>query len=252
MVGSGDALAGLAWELYDLERDPTECHDVAAEHPDLVAQLEARWWAEAERYQVLPLRSHIHLDEERPRVSPTRDRAVYWPGAMVPETEAVNVKNRSHRITAHARLAPGDAGVLVSQGTRFGGWTIFVQDGRLQSVHNYMGRAEYHLAADRPVPIGRPVELAFELTRSGEHAGTGRLLIDGDEVARGDIPQTVPVRYGVGSGSLRVGDDAGISVSARYEPPFAFTGVLEHVAIEVFGPQHRDPAADLGVALASQ
>jgi hypothetical protein len=249
LVGSSEKLAELPWELYDLERDPTECHDIAAEHPQLVAKLEELWWVEAERYNVLPLRSDIVLDNERPRVSLASNRRVYWPGTMIPETEAINIKNRSHVITASIREV-GD-GALVSQGTRFGGWTLFVKDGRLQSVHNYMGRAEYHLAGDRPLPAG-PCEAAFEFTKTGEHQGDGRLLVDGEVVATGPIPHTVPVRYGVGSGSLRVGDDAGISVTALYEPPFAFAGTLDHVTIEVIGPEHRDRAAEVDVALRSQ
>lgn len=252
MVGTGDALAALPWELYDLERDPTECHDVAAEHPELVARLEELWWVEAERYQVLPLRSHIDLDAERPRVSPPTDRYVYWPGAMIPENEAANVKNRSHRVTAHATLTDGDEGALVAQGTRFGGWTLFVQQGRLCSVHNYVGRAEYALESDRPVPTGRPVELTLDFERTGEHAGRVRLLIDGEEVARGDVPHTVPTRFGVGSGSLRVGDDAGISVTGRYEAPFRFTGHLERVTIDLIGPHRHDPVRDLEYVMPSQ
>ncbi|MFA5884316.1 MAG: sulfatase-like hydrolase/transferase [Acidimicrobiia bacterium] len=252
MVGKADALAALDWELYDLERDPTECHDVASELPEVVAKLEELWWVQAERYHVLPLRSNIYLDAERPRVSPARKRYVYWPGAMIPENEVVNVKNRSHRVTAYVTLDAGDEGALVAQGTRFGGWTLFVQDGHLHSVHNYMGRAEYHLASTAPLPTGRPIEVALDFEKSGEHAGTGHLLVDGEAVATGDIAQTVPVRFGVGSGSLRVGDDAGISVTARYEAPFAFTGALEKVVIDVFGPATRDPAKDLTVAYRSQ
>jgi arylsulfatase len=252
LVGSGDALAELPWELYDVEHDPTECHDLAAEHPELVARLEELWWVEADRYHVLPLRSHIDLDAERPRVSPPTDRFVYWPGATVPENEAANVKNRSHRVTAHATLAPGDEGVLVAQGTRFGGWTLFVQEGRLCSVHNYVGRVEHALTAEQAIPTGRPVELTLDFTRSSDHAGVVRLLVDGDEVARGEVARTVPTRFGVGSGSLRVGDDAGISVTARYEAPFTFTGHLDRVVIELRGADRHDPARDLDYVMPSQ
>lgn len=250
MVGRSDKLAALDWELYDLERDPTECHDVAAEHPDLVAELEALWWVEAEKYHVLPLRSDIVLDNERPSVSPKLDRMTYWPGTMVPETEVLNVKNRSHTVTCIVDTS--GEGVLVAQGTRFGGWTLFVQDGHLHSVHNFMGRAEYHLVSDRPVPADQPCELVFAFTKTGEHQGDAELRINGGVVATGAIPHTVPVRFGVGSGSLRVGDDAGISVTQMYEAPFAFAGDLHHVTIEVFGAEHRDPAADEQVALRSQ
>jgi len=252
MVGDADALAALDWELYDLEHDPTECHDLAADKPELVAKLEELWWAEAARYHVLPLRSNIYLDAERPRVSPPRKRYVYWPGAMVPENEVVNVKNRAHRVTAFLTLEPGDEGALVAQGSRFGGWCLFVQDDRLHSVHNFMGRDEYHLVSPDALPTGRPITVALDFERTGEHQGIGHLLVDGEEVVAGEIPHTVPVRFGVGSGSLRVGDDAGISVTARYEAPFAFTGALEQVVIEVFGPVSRDPAKDLTVAYKSQ
>ena len=71
-------------------------------------------------------------------------------------------------------------------------------------------------------------------------------------MAAGPIPQTVPRRFGVGSGSLRVGDDPGISVTARYEPPFAFTGTLHRVTIEVSGPEDVDPEADARIAMQSQ
>jgi arylsulfatase len=76
--------------------------------------------------------------------------------------------------------------------------------------------------------------------------------VDGVVVAAGPIPQTVPRRFGVGSGALRVGDDAGISVTERYEPPFAFTGTLRHVIIEVDGDEDRDPAAEARIAIQSQ
>jgi arylsulfatase len=171
---------------------------------------------------------------------------------MVPETEAVNVKNRSHRVTVDLELQSGDEGALVSQGTRFGGWTLFVQDGPLHHVHNFMGRAEYHLESDAPLPTGTPCTATFEFTRTGEHAGNGRLLVDGAVVAEGPIPHTVPRRFGVGSGSLRVGDDAGISVSERYEPPFAFSGTLHRATIEVDGDEDRDPEADARIAIQSQ
>jgi arylsulfatase len=127
-----------------------------------------------------------------------------------------------------------------------------VQDGRLHSVHNFMGRAEYHLEADAPLPTGQPCTATFEFTRTGEHAGDGRLLVDGGVVAAGPIPQTVPRRFGVGSGSLRVGDDPGISVTARYEPPFPFSGRLHRVIIEASGPEDIDPAAEARIAIQSQ
>ena len=187
------------------------------------------------------------MDDERPRVSPGLDRYVYWPGTMVPETEAVNVKNRSHRVTVDLELQSGDEGALVSQGTRFGGWTLFVQDGRLHHVHNFMGRAEYHLESDAPLPTGTACTATFEFTRTGEHAGNGRLLVDAVVVAEGPIPHTVPAPLSASAAGHSVGDDAGISVSERYEPPFAFTGILptrHDRGLRRRGPRPRGRGAD--------
>src|SRR6185369_6926123 len=123
------------WELYDVRRDPSECHDLAAEHPELLKELIEQWWHEAERYQVLPLdsRAFSELVFQRPSQIPERRRYIYYPGAApVPEAAAVNVRNRSHTVTATVIIPPdGAQGVLVAQGSRLGGWALYVRDGRL-------------------------------------------------------------------------------------------------------------------------
>src|SRR5438876_1127639 len=124
-----------AWELYHVAEDASECHDVAAEHPDKLRELVARWWSEAESNLVLPLDNSPFdriFGDDRPGIDGRR-RYVYYPFAgPVTEEAAVNVRNRSHRITAEVEVPQGGAeGILLAQGTVLGVYVLFVLGGQL-------------------------------------------------------------------------------------------------------------------------
>lgn len=112
------------WELYHVAQDPSECHDRAREEPQRLQELVELWWIEAARHQVLPLdnRPFSAFVLDRPVSPPQRARYVYYPFATaVPEIAAVNVKNRSHTVTADVEA--GDEtpqGVLIAQGSLLG------------------------------------------------------------------------------------------------------------------------------------
>ncbi|HEY5014566.1 MAG TPA: arylsulfatase, partial [Acidimicrobiia bacterium] len=110
------------WELYHVADDLSECTDLAAEHPEKLQELIDLWWVQAEAYHVLPLdnRPLAALLNPRPRRAQSRSRYTYYPfGALVPEDVAVNVRNRSHTITAFVDIAEGAApeGVLLALGS---------------------------------------------------------------------------------------------------------------------------------------
>src|SRR5262249_30105935 len=174
-----------AWELYDVRHDPAECHDLATKHPEKLRELVERWWVEAERYQVLPLdsRAFSELVLERPSSVPERVRYVYYPGmAAVPEAAAVNVRNRSHTITATVIIPEGGAeGVLAGQGSVLGGWAFYVQRGRLRYVHNLVGIEEHRVASSVDLTPGAHA-LTLRFARTGEHRGQLSLLVDGAAV----------------------------------------------------------------------
>jgi arylsulfatase len=243
------------WELYDVRADPSECHDLAARHPDRLRDLIALWWREAERYQVLPIdsRAFSELVLERPSGLPARQRYVYYPGtAAVPEAVAVNLRNRSHRITAHVTIPPGGAdGVLAAQGSALGGWALYLRDHRLCYVHNFVGAQLHRVGSPQPVPAG-PHTLAMRFTRDGEHRGVAELLIDGGAVARGEIPCFTPARFSITGAGLTVGRGNPLAVGDDYSGPFPFTGELARVVIEVDGAPFTDPAAEAEVALRTQ
>ncbi|MHB8669661.1 MAG: arylsulfatase, partial [Acidimicrobiales bacterium] len=232
-----------------------ECHDLAGEEPQKLQELVELWWIEAGRHQVLPLdnRPFSAFVLERPVSPPERDRYVYYPGtSAVPEVVAVNVKNRSHRVTAGVELGEAGAeGVLMAQGSLLGGWSLYLKDGEFRYVHSYVGLEEHRISA--PVELGPGSHsLAFQFTKTGEHRGTGRLLVDGRVVGQGDIPRFTPTRFSLTGAGLSCGRDPGLPVALDYRPDFPFTGRINSVVVEVEGPAFLDPEAEAQVAITTQ
>jgi arylsulfatase len=243
------------WELYHVEQDVSECHDLAGEEPERLRELIDLWWAEAEKHQVLPLDNspfEAIFSEIHPRV-PARPRYIYYPGgAPVPEVHAANIRNRSHTITAEVEMpAAGAEGILLAQGSLLGGYAFFVKDGRLHYVHNYCGLEQHRASSTVDVPAGAHT-LGFRFAKTGEHQGAGTLLIDGQPAGDVDIPRFTRTRFSLTGEGLCCGYDRGLQVCDDYRPPFAFTGRLRRVVIDVEGPAFVDPAAEVDYAIKTQ
>jgi len=245
------------WELYDLAADPTECDDRATVEPARLREMIDLWWAEAEKYQVLPLdnRAISELVLERPSQVPQRDRYIYYPGtAAVPEFAAVKVRNRSHSITAEVEVPLGVApeGILLAQGSLLGGWALYVKDGTLRYVHNFVGLEEHRIASSARIGPGTHT-LAYRFTRTAEHRGRGALLVDGTVVAEGDIPRFTPTRFSLTGAGLACGrSPSDLPVTDDYVAPFAFTGRIRRVVVDVDGAPFRDPEGEARVAVTTQ
>ncbi|MSO78818.1 MAG: arylsulfatase [Acidimicrobiia bacterium] len=246
------------WELFHVAEDFSECHDLAAEHPEKLKELIDLWWTEAEKYKVLPLdnRPAVAMMNPPPTGIAARSRYVYRPGgSRVPEELAVDVKGRSHSITAtildSAKIEPGE-GALLAMGSILGGFSLFVMDGTLQYVHNFLGRSEDHLTSEQPIPTGAS-ELGFVFESEGRfQSGTARLTIDGATVAEGHIKRFTPVRFSITDAGLTCGEDSGSAITARYAPPFTFTGALRHVVVDVQGDAVIDFDAAVEASLRTQ
>jgi arylsulfatase A-like enzyme len=243
------------WELYDVDADASECHDLAAEHPDKLRDLVALWWSEAEKNNVLPLDNAPFdgiFSEERPGHE-GRNRYDYYPFAgPVTEEAAVNVRNRSHRITAEVDIPAGSAeGILLAQGSILGGYAFFVLGGRLHYVHNLVGIEEHRLTSSVELTPG-PHTLEFRFHKTDEHRGRGSLLLDGETVASGDIPRFTPTRFSITDAGLCCGYHFGMPVTADYKAPFRFTGRLHRVVVNVSGEPFVDDAAEADLALRAQ
>jgi arylsulfatase len=245
------------WELFDVRVDPAECDDRAAAEPERLAQMVELWWREAEAHQVLPLDSMPFFEAiGRAPVSPARARYVYWPGTgPVDEAASVDVKSRSHEVTVEVDIpAPADQaeGVLVTQGSGFGGWVLWVAAGRLHYAHNFVSMEESRVAADRIVTEGHhTLGVRYEHTPKGRGGGA-TLTIDGDDAGSVDVPRFTLTRWSICGDGLTIGRSMALPVVADYASPFPFTGTIRRVTIDVDGGPVVDAEARAEQALRAQ
>ena len=239
------------WELYHVAEDFSEVNNLADVYPDRLRALIDQWWVEAGKYKVLPLdaRMQLRMGERKPSARAPSRRYVYEPmGAPQFEYTAVNLKNRSHSITARAHIpAAGAQGVLLAHGSWFAGYSLFVQNDRLVYVHNYLGLQEYRVESTVPVPRG-DCTLAMHFTATGEHQGHAELRINDDAVGSGLIARTVPAVIETSGEGLCCGYDSGLPVTPGYEAPFRFTGILHEVVVLVDDPTVPDHDSQLRAA----
>jgi arylsulfatase A-like enzyme len=238
------------WELYHLDADDAEEHDLAAERPEKLREMVDRWWIEAGKYDVLPLDDRnvgFLRAAGRPGV---KTRFVYYPGmARVERQSSPNITNRSYTITADVTIPEAGAeGVLLAAGNRFGGYTLFVKDGRPVYEYNF-GDVRYVIRSESEIPRGRST-YGFEFAKTGRHQGRRMLRVDGSVVGRGELPQTWP--FMALQAGLHCGRDDGSPVSEQYAVPFTFTGTLHRVAVDLADDQQRDVAAEQRAALAEE
>ncbi len=254
-------LDATGWELYHVAEDFAENHDVAAQNRAKLIEMIAMWYVEAGKYKVLPIdsRGTLRFVDERPKLAADRTSCVLYPGTQgVPATTA-NILNRPHSITADVEIPEGGAeGVLLSQGGSDGGWSFYIQDGKLRYAYNYVGRNLYHVVSVEQVPEGRH-QLRFEFEVTGEPdiangkgaPGNGQLYYDGRLVAQGSIELTNPITIGL-LGRIVCGADTGSPVTSGYKPPFPFTGTIHGVTVDVSGELIQDTEAEVRMILARQ
>ncbi len=161
------------WELYHLDQDFSEVNDLASEQADKLAELQAIWWQEAERNNVLPLDDRFgeRFAENAERHRGDRTRYTFWHGmGHIPSDVAPDLRSRSYRLTATATIPEGGAeGVLIAHGDATSGYSLFVRNNRL--VHDLNIGGNHHLLeSDRDLPTG-DCELSFEMRRGPSAEG---------------------------------------------------------------------------------
>ncbi len=238
------------WELFNLEEDRSQCHDLAEEHPAKLEELKNIWAMLAGRYDALPLDDRIPLElmaVERPTPAKARDEYVYYPHTEpVGQAVSVSTTQRSYDIAAEVTVDEGELpdGVIFAQGSSTGGHTLYVKEGRLHYVYNWLGEVQQKISASEPLKAGKYIlGVSFEVQERDENQspiGPARLFIDEEEVASEKI-KTQPGFFGL-EGVVTVGRDTGNPASDDYEAPDEFRGgVVEKVIVNVHGEPHRDP-----------
>ena len=236
----------LRWELYNLDTDFSQAHDLAAQEPVRLRQLQDLWWAQAARYNVLPLdgRKAVRLSAElQGRPSPTTGRTTftYYPGVTaLPAGSAPNLLNKSWTVTADLQIPSGTVnGVVWDMGALDGGFTLYVRNGRPVFAGNFLGRSTVRATATRPLPQGH-VMLRGEFAYDGGGQGRGAtlsLFVNDQKVGEVRMPQTMPFTLGLG-GTLDIGMDTGSPTDEAYQAqaPFPFTGTINTVTIQLRPP----------------
>ena len=233
------------WELYHLDLDRSECHNLAAELPDKVAEMVDLWWSEAEEYGVLPLDDRtIELFFTRYRdrsPHPTSRHYTYYPPmSPLPGQAAPSLGGRGWEMTATIDRPEGAGGVLYASGNENSGVSLFVQDDRLVLDYNCFG--DHHVAvSEAPVPVG-PAVVGVHFARSGR-AGRADLVIDGRPSGSLEVPFVMTMISSVGPS---VGYDHGSAVSERYRAPFPFEGTVRRLEVTLARPSSsaRDTEAE--------
>jgi len=164
-----------------------------------------------------------------------RTKLTLYEGAKgIPENAFINVKNTSLSITADVSVPANASGVILCQGGDFGGWTLYMLDGKLAYTYNWVGLESYTVASNQKVPAGRHTlkfDFAYEGGRGG--GGTAVLSMNGKPIGEGKIAKTNSNTFGIDE-SADVGVDENTPVAPVYAKREKFTGKIASVTIETF------------------
>jgi arylsulfatase len=252
------------WELYAPD-DWTQSNDLASEQPEKLRELQRLFLIEATRYGVLPLddrRVERFVPEIAGRPSLIKGNSQILFGGMkrISENSVITIKNRSHSVTAQLVVPEGGGeGVVIAQGGAFGGWAIYLHEGRPTYCYNLLGIARFKVAGTDPLDAGEH-QVRMEFAYDGGGLGKGgdaALYVDGAKVGEGRVEGTMPLIFS-GDETTDLGSDLGTPVSDDYaSADSAFPGKIEWVQIDVDAaaedPDHLiTPEERFRVAMARQ
>jgi arylsulfatase A-like enzyme len=233
------ALEDDVWELYAPD-DWTQAHDLAAEQPERLHELQRLFLIEAGRYNVLPLddRRFERFNADmagRPQLVKGTSQLLYEGMGRLSENSVLVVKNKSHAITAEVEVPEGGAeGVIVAQGGAYAGWSLYLHEGRPAYCYNFFGLQRFKVYGKRPVPGGQhQIRMEFDYDGGGlAKGGDLALYVDGDKVGEGRVEHTVPMMFSADE-TLDLARDSATPVSDDHGYENAFTGRVRWVQIDV-------------------
>ena len=239
VMSTGVPVEDYKWELYNVDQDFSEANDLAAQEPKKLRQLQDLFFAEAGKYNVLPIdNSKVERFDVSLRPSLTRGRTefTYYPGMVrIPEGSAPDFKNKSYRITADVDIPAGGAeGMLLTQGGRFNGLGLYVLKGKPVFYYNLVGVERTSIAGkDALAPGKHSIDLYFKYDGGGiGKGGLATLSVDGQKVAEHKLTRSIPFRVSADE-TLDIGEDTGTPVSEDYHVPFKFTGTINKVVVKL-------------------
>jgi arylsulfatase A-like enzyme len=234
------AIEDDVWELYGPD-DWTQAHDLSAEQPDKLLELQRLFLIEAAKYNVLPLddrrAERFNADlAGRPQLIRGKSQLLFGGMSRLTESSLLVLKNKSHAVTAEVAIPDTEArGVIVAQGGAFGGWTIYVKDGKPAYCYNLFGLQLFKVFGEEAISAGEHqvrVEFAYDGGGLGKGA-TATLFLDGKKVGEGRVDATVPMLFSADE-TTDVGSDGGTPVTDDLGPrETEFSGRVRWVQIDI-------------------
>jgi arylsulfatase A-like enzyme len=252
------------WELYAPD-DWSQAHDLAKARPDKLKELQRLFLIEATKYNVFPLddRRVERFNSDlagRPVLIKGNKQILFSGMGRLTENTVVNIKNKSHAVTAEVVVKDGAAnGIIIAQGGAFGGWTLYAKDGKPVYCYNLFGLQRFKILGDRPIPSGEhQVRMEFAYDGGGlAKGGNVTLYLDGNKVGEGRVNATAAMIFSTDE-TTDLGSDSGTHVTDDFGPKdSAFNGKVKWVQIDL-GADAEDadhlitPEERLRVAMARQ
>lgn len=238
---SGTDFETEQWELYHLDNDFSEVHNLAEQMPSKLTELKERWWAEAGRYGVMPLDDSDVLFKPpyRPGAPRWRNEYSYFPPVSpIPAEAAPMTQDVSHRIEIEIERSRADeSGTLVCFGNSHGGYAIEIIDNRLIYTYNYVGLDITRLVSDRVIPLGKAT-LAFEFAKSAPLKGIGRILVDKKPAGEAIFERTL-LRLSLAP--LTLGYASSGPLDPERQESLPFSGRINHITYKIGDDRERIP-----------
>jgi arylsulfatase A-like enzyme len=233
------ALDDDVWELYAPD-DWTQAHDLAAEQPERLHELQRLFLIEAVRYNVLPLddRRFERFNPDlagRPQLVKGKSQLLYEGMGRLSESSVLTLKNKSHAVTADIMVPDGGGeGVIVAQGGAYAGWSLYLHEGRPAYCYNFFGLQRFKIYGDKPVPAGEhQIRMEFAYDGGGlAKGGDATLYLDGDKVGEGRVEHTVPMMFSADE-TTDLARDSATPVSDDHGYDNAFTGRVRWVQLDI-------------------
>ena len=229
------------WELYNVHEDFSETNDLAASNPAKLKEMQALFMSEAEKYHVLPIDDRVieRFDAAtagRPDLMGGRTSLTVFEGMTgISENAFINVKNRSVTITAEVEIpAGGGSGVILCQGGRFGGWSLYMKDSKPAYTYNFVGLQETTVTSSKRLAPGKAtIVMNFAYEGGRGKGGIVTLSVNGNQVGTIRLDRTEPNAFSADD-LADVGVDEGTPVSKAYgEHNNKFTGRIEWVRVDI-------------------
>ena len=240
ILGEAPNIADDVWELYAPD-DWTQSNDIAAANPDKLAEMQRLFMIEGTRYNVFPLddRRVERFNSDlagRPVLIEGNSQLLFRGMKRLSEASVVNIKNKSHAVTADVVVPDGGgAGALIAQGGQYGGWSLYMHEGKLAYCYNTFGLEQFKTYSDAAVSPGDH-QVRMEFGYDGGGLGKGgdvTLFVDGEPAGSGRVGSTIPMIFSADE-TTDLGEDTGTSVTDDYAPhQSSFNGKVKWVQIDL-------------------